>query len=109
MVQISFPRTETVYHYLFSDEQDQSHVQRAMRAWYEKYAQDQFALAGQYAPMDVKLFENGRWMSGYELCYCEDWYDMFMNRRAGDPWHGEFVDFIISLSQKRAREERKAA
>ena len=108
-VEISFPWTETVYHYLFSDEQEQSYVHRALRAWYEKYAMEQFALAGLYAPMDVKLFENGRWMSGYNLCYCEGWYDVFMNHRVGDPWHGDFVDFIISLSQKRAREERKVS
>ena len=31
-------------------------------------------------------------------------YDVFMNHRVGDPWNGDFVDFLISLSQKRVRE-----
>lgn len=106
-VRLFFPNTGHEYVYMYGDSSE-PRVPMAIKAWYKEFALDQFALSGRFAPMDVQLYENGRWKAGYNLCYMDGLYACFYEERYLDPWDGDFIRFLITLSEQRAKRDKAA-
>ena len=106
-VRLFFPNTGHEYVYMYGDSAE-PRMPEAVRSWYKEFANEQFALYG-YGPMDVQVYEDGKWTSGYNLCYMESLFACFYNERYLDPWNGDFVKFLITLSEKRCKHELQAA
>ena len=105
-----FPNIGLTCTYEFPYDLDRNREEEAMRAFYEQEAERWFALYG-YAPMDVHIQTDGIETGAYRACYQEVLWESFF-KEGGEPWHGRFNNFSLSLIERRYREDncgRKAA
>lgn len=94
---------ECVYEFPYDLERDRE--QEAYRAFYEQEAPVLFALYG-YAPMDVVIKTDDVEVGRYRSCYQETLWQVFFNE-GGEPWHGRFPRFTLSLIEWRHREDER--
>lgn len=105
-VVLKFPNIEKEFNFFYPHRMGTNRVEQAMRTFYEQEAPLYFALYG-YAPMDVSVLLDGREVASYKACYQETlWHVYFCE--GGDPWHGRFSHFELSLIEYRHREDNRA-
>ena len=98
-VVLKFPNIEKEFSFFYPHRMNINRVEQAMRTFYEQEAPTLFALYG-YGPMDVSALLDGREVFSYKSCYQETmWHAFFCE--GGDPWHGRFCYFDLSLMECR--------
>lgn len=104
-VELYFPNIDKVFYYNYRHRINVNRVEQAMRTWYETEAAMLFALYG-YGPMDVEVKIDGLEVASYKGCYQETlWHSFF--REGGEPWHGRFGHFELSLIEVRTAHDRE--
>lgn len=102
-VVLSFPNIEKEFSFFYTHRINVNRVEQAMRTFYEQEAPTLFALYG-YGPMDVSVLVDGSEVASYKACYQESMWHSFFSE-GGDPWHGRFGYFELSLMECRSRHE----
>lgn len=104
IVKLLFPNIGREFSYEFPYDLSRNREQEAYKAFYKQEAPTLFALYG-YAPMDVSIQTDGMEVARYRSCYQETlWHSFFCE--GGEPWHGRFPHFTISLIEFRYREDK---
>ena len=102
-VLLVFPNINVTCTYEYPYDTNRGREEESMRAFYEQEAPTLFALYG-YGPMDVHVQRNGVEVARYRACYQETLWQSFFNE-GGEPWHGRFQHFVLSLIEYRYRED----
>lgn len=105
VVVLKFPNIEKEFSFYYPHRINVNRIEQAMRTFYEQEAPLYFALYG-YGPMDVSVLLDGSEVASYKSCYQETlWHVYFCE--GGDPWHGRFSHFDLSLIEFRHREDNR--
>lgn len=102
-VVLKFPNIEKEFSFFYPHRMNINRVEQAMRTFYEQEAPLYFALYG-YGPMDVSVLNDGSEVASYKACYQETMWHSFFSE-GGDPWHGRFCYFELSLMECRERHD----
>ena len=102
-VVLKFPNIEKEFSFSYPHRMNINRVEQAMRTFYEQEAPLYFALYG-YGPMDVSVLLDDREVASYKACYQESMWHSFFSE-GGDPWHGRFCYFELSLMECRERND----
>lgn len=78
----------------------------ALETWYTDECDTLFGLSGQYAPVDVHVYIDGQETHHLRICYQEYLWHVFF-AEGGEPWHGRFSHFTLSLCEMRYRHDQK--
>ena len=104
-VTFHFPTINKTYRYVYPYDLERDREVEAYRTFYETEAPTLFALYG-YAPMDVSIKADDDEVARYRSCYQETLWGIFF-REGGEPWHGRFWHFTLSLIEHRWREDHR--
>lgn len=105
IVRLYFPNIDRTFDYTYPHDLNCSRLRPAMQEFYDKEADELFALYG-YAPIDISVLIDGIETWSIKACYQETlWHSFF--REGGDSWSGSFSRFTDSLMEFRWRDDKR--